>query len=175
MLLRHKISTVIALCLLMQACGFTPVYQRNGDEKGLSPQLKTIVVSKIGRSIRGVKLKSELEDIFNPTGGQSWQHYILNVSIEYRKDPMLIEQNRDINRYNIMMKGSFNLIEKATGKVLYQDVSRLTNGYRVLDSDFATLSSEEDTEKRIITEMAKDISFKISDFLLSRKEKKAAK
>ena len=170
MLLLRKISVLVCMTMMLMSCGFTPVYKTDTGDKIIAPELKTITVAKINRGVQGVKLKAHLEDIFNPKGVDSWKHYVLSVTLEYRKDPLLIEQNRDINRYNIMMKGHFSLKDKALGKVVYSDVSRLTNGYRVVDSDFATLSSEEDTENRIIAEMAKDISFKISDYFLSQKQ-----
>jgi len=152
----------------IQACGFTPVYKKNGDQdSAISKSLQSIEVSKIGRGIKGQQLQAKLEDLFNPTRVSNTKEYSLSIKLSQDKEAQLIRKIRDIDRYNIVLIGDFILKNKATNEEIYKGKSKIISGYNVVDSDFATLSAEEDTIRRITDELAKDINFKIANYFIS--------
>lgn len=160
----------VASLLLVQACGFSPVYKKQKNPNGdvdISTSLQSVKVSKIGRGIKGQQLQAKLEDLFNPTRIENTKEYILSIKLNQKKEAQLVRKIRDIDRYNIVLTGKFTLKDKATNKEVYKGKSKIISGYGVVDSDFATLSAEEDTIKRVIDEMAKDINFKIADYFIS--------
>jgi len=62
------------------------------------------------------------------------------------------------------------LSDLATGQVIYQNDVRATGSYNVVGSDYATLVSEQDAEKRAAREISDEIVTLISVFFSRRSD-----
>jgi len=163
--------SIISIAFI-QACGFTPVYKKqDGNDSAISSSLKSIEISKIGKGIKGQQLKAKLEDLFNPMRADGEKKYTLSIKLTQNKEAQLIRKIRDIDRYNIVLISEFTLKDKSTDKEIYNGKGKIISGYGVVDSDFATLSAEEDTIRRVTDEMAKEINFKIANYFISTNNK----
>jgi len=178
MLLPHNrkkpasLPITLALCTLLlsaQGCGFTPVYQQNPqadaskqESNSTINELAAINVSPIQFGRAGQELQTQLQDLLNPSSLNIPAQYALKITLTKQREAMAIEQNREITRYNLVTKATYRLVDSQTGEVKHKGNSRIVGSYNAVESDFATHTVEQDTLSRIMTEMARDIRFKLS-------------
>ncbi|MCB2081807.1 MAG: hypothetical protein KDD76_04155 [Rickettsiales bacterium] len=158
----RKIVVVIA-CLMLVGCGFTPVYQQaasSGENAVAHPQLAKVAVQDVverqgyGRSAQ--LLKVELQDLLDPHGATATPAYTLAIELRADREPMFIERDRRVTRYNLVVTAKY-VLKDAKGKALTKGTSRMVGSYDKEASDFATIAAEQDTRHRAVKELARDI------------------
>lgn len=164
-------SLVIVIVWVLAGCGFKPVYQK-GNGESLAPELASITVSPvssdIGQGRPAQLLKAELEDLLRPAGNGHAEKYELLLALRQAKEPMFIEQDRRITRYNLIVTADYTLKEKGTGKELTKGVSRMVGSFDAEDSDFSTFAAEQDTLRRAVVEIARNIQHRLSAYFTGR-------
>ncbi len=157
----------MAAVLTLAGCGFAPVYQK-GNGGALAPELSAISVlsvsSDIGQGRPAQLLKAEMEDLLRPANDATAEKYELAVVLRQAKEPMFIEQDRRITRYNLIVTADYTLKEKATGKELTKGTSRMVGSFDAEGSDFSTFAAEQDTLRRAVVELARDIQHRLSAY-----------
>ena len=83
--------------------------------------------------------------------------YLLELRYKRDEQPAIIQQDRTITRFRIMLKGFYVLRVKATGKVLTKgDVTERVT-YDDLTNEFANYSAQTDSEERAARELAEQV------------------
>jgi LPS-assembly lipoprotein len=167
MSLQRKSLTAL-ICLVtfaISACGFTPVHQK----KEASGALLAMEIPTIGNDRYGQILKASLEDLFNPESKNLEPEYRLQLSLKNNKVPLVIERDRTVDRYNLVFVANYSIIERATNKAIYTGKSKVVGSFNSVESDYSTFVAEEDTSKRIMKELARDIHFRTAEFFARKK------
>lgn len=152
-------SLLIALFTLA-ACGFTPVYQKTETGKEVQHKLEDVTIAEIKQGRMGQMLRTELTHNLG-TDNKSGAPYLLTITMDRKKEEQAIRQDREVTRYILRINGQYRLTDQASGKELAKGTSMMTASYDAVGSDFATYALEQDTERRLVKEMARDIHFRL--------------
>lgn len=152
-----ELALVIALAIILSGCGFRPVYELKTGERSLSE----ISVRPVDFGRAGQILTTELEDLFNPGRKASAPKYTLFLALDRKKEGLAIQQDKEVTRYNLIVKADYRLEEIGAGKVITSGSSRVFGSFDAVESDFGTYAAEEDTLNRIMKELAKNIEMKL--------------
>jgi len=155
------------ICLLwLAACGFEPVHSArthsDGDTAGALEDVQVVVPtgSRIGQLYR-----IALEDTLHPANEFPTPRYRLTATIEEINQPIIIERDASITRYNLILKTQYSLIDLSNGKVLGKKSGQRISSYNVSDSDFATFVAERDSRERGIRDLARSVSNELASLL----------
>jgi len=83
--------------------------------------------------------------------------YSLQVEIASSKAPLAIQLDSTVTRFNLRIDATFTLTDTRTGRALYRDRARSIGSFNAVRSDFATLTAEQDTERRGARELSDEI------------------
>lgn len=152
---------VISLITVLAACGLKPVHQQNrsGSQAALNISVATIEGSRVGQI-----MQTEIEDSLNPTGQAVNAKYQLRVSLDSNREASVIDVDRSVDRYLMVVSAQFSLIELSTGKVVYSGSESLSDSFAAQDSDFATYTAERDAARRVAKEIGQIIASKVAGF-----------
>ena len=95
-------------------------------------------------------------------------NYTLTVTLRQTKQNLALKKNQLSTRANLTFYSLFNLTGKNEnlGKT-FSGSSKIIVSYNILNSQFATLVSENDAKTRAVKELSADISNQIAAFLQS--------
>ena len=151
------------LLLLLGACGFQPLYGERGVASA-SDQLAAIRIQPIAdRS--GQILHNALSDELNPLGPPGSPDYVLRVQLEEDTEEVALRTDETATRVNLTVTAIFALHRGDAKDALYKGVSRTTTSYNVLDSPYATLTSQEDARTLALESIAREIRSRVAVFL----------
>lgn len=161
-LTRRGAAALLAATLIapLQGCGFQPVYgeSRRADAEVLA----AIHVERIEDRI-GQKLRTLLRERLSPKGDQVRALYDLRVNLVESKREIAIRKDESATRATLTVYADFVLTRLPplpAGMLTGRAVS--ANSYNVLDSEFATLSAENDARDRALRSLADEIRLRIA-------------
>jgi LPS-assembly lipoprotein len=146
-----------ALLFLLAGCGFEPLY---GERVGApSPAVAAMAETRIAliADRAGQELRNHLLDRLTPLGASARPRYELQVSLVERRDNLGIARDDSATYGRLTLNATFALREIASGGVIYAGQSRWTNGFTVVSSHFANITSEADARSRGLREIGEDI------------------
>ena len=158
-----------AALLLMNSCGFEPLYQKQAGSDAVNDDLAQVEIlnlrDKIDYNDRlGQALKNLLLDRFNPFGRPQSPFYKLDIKLQSTKTELGFNIVDDATRAKLTLNAEYVLSESKTNAVLFRGSSRSINSYNIISFDFATLSAEKNALDRATREIADDITLRISTF-----------
>ena len=155
-----SLAMPLALLIGLGACGFRPLYSERHNA-GVTAELAAIRIDLIADRT-GQKLHNFLLDRFNPKGSAAQPRYGLTVKVLTQRRELGIRKDETATRANLTLTASYTLRDWRTNRSLYQGVSRSTNSYNILESDFATLAALNDVTTRAARELSEKIKTRLS-------------
>ncbi len=153
---KYAFLTVVLLAgSLVAACGFTPIY-RQDESTSLREYLSLIEVAPIGGQ-SGLQLRNRLTEKISPRGVVDVPQFRLSVKLESSTDALLIQLDNTATRQNLKMNASFTLTDLSTGETVFQGQTISVGSYNVVDSEFATISAEDNATERAAREIGEEI------------------
>ena len=153
-------TLLVAASSLLGACGFQPVY---GERRAAgAATLATIDIERI-EDRSGQKLRTMLRERLSPRGATGRPLYRLSVTLSESKSELAIRRDESATRANLSLNATFTLTRLPPGPP--GSVTRTafsTNSYNVLDSEFATLSAENDARNRALRSLAEEIRLRVA-------------
>ena len=159
---------VLVLVLVVASCGFKPLYKKAEGENAHSCTNFTVAKMKAFR-VPGQKMQYELQDALNQACINQDKNYRVEVDLSKTKGALAIQKNRAITRYNLTIVGNYRVYEDAAEKPSYQGTSTMVGGFDAVTSDYGTYALEEDTQVKLMDEMANDMALRISSQILRKK------
>ncbi|MBM3549405.1 MAG: hypothetical protein FJX54_20905 [Alphaproteobacteria bacterium] len=148
---------VIALSLLLAACGFEPMYgERGGAPSPATQAMAETRIALIPDRI-GQELRNQLLDRLTPLGPPARPRYELVVSVSERLDNLGIARDDSATFGRLTVTATFTLRDIAGGRPVYAGQSKWTNGFTKVSSHFANLANEADARSRALREIGEDI------------------
>ena len=138
---------------LLAGCGFTPVYSSNGTGDG--PPLK------------GVKLAGvEASETAAPTLTRAFQRrtalagdavdYDLIVSVKESAQPLAVQIDDSVTRYNYRLDASYTLTNRADGKQIKGKANSVAS-FNVVSSQYSTLFAEQAAREKAARVLADEV------------------
>lgn len=138
--------------LSLGACGFEPVYGKASQVR--HAELAAIEVSPIRNRV-GQLVRNHLIDRFGSMGKPS--RYRLDVVLQETQTELAVQADDKVTRFNLALSAVFNLVEIETQRTLYGSTARTVSSYNIVDSEFATVSSQKNARSRAAEEVAESI------------------
>jgi LPS-assembly lipoprotein len=139
-----------ALCLVLAACGFHPMY---GSTTG--PAMASIFVDPIAER-DGFEMRNTLIDSLQSDGEEHGKAYRLKVVLSESPQGIALQNDATITRYNNPITARYTLTD-LQGKVLLSGSETEMSAYNVVQSPYATLVASQDSSKRAAQDIAERI------------------
>ena len=146
------------LCLTATACGFQPLYSHSDEVDTLS--LGSVKILNI-QNRSGQKLRNFLLERMPQNGPNKKKVYSLKVKISESKSSLNIRKDGSATRAILSISAGFVLIHNANGSK-FKGSAWSKSSYNALDSDFATLSAENNARNRALRSIAEEIRLRVA-------------
>jgi LPS-assembly lipoprotein len=164
-----KSAILLSFVSVVASCGFTPLYKKTNGDK--SNSCTNFTVEKIKSfSISGQKMQYNLQDRLNQACINQNKEYKIQVDVVKTKGAGSIQKDREVTRYTLNLVGSYKVFEGDSEKAKFDGKSVMVGSFDAVTSDYGTYALEDDTQEKLLEEMANDISLKISSQLLSKRK-----
>lgn len=166
---RTAVRAVVALGLIgLTGCGFRPLYGERSAASVTAPELAAIQIDSIANR-EGQLVRNNLLDKMQPRGMAPKPLYRLTVSVGIARESLGIRTDETATRGSLTMNASYTLIDLASGSQMMSGSSRAVSSYNILDSDFATVISENDAIRRTAVDLSEEIKTRVAIFLSTRR------
>lgn len=148
----------IAMVGLTAGCGFSPIYDRGSDvlSADVAGELASVNVLQIPDRV-GRKLRLKLQQDLAVAGSSVDKKYALAVELSASRTSLLIQADDTITRFNLRLEATFVLVDVAADKNLFRGHALSIGSYNVVESEFATVAAERDSEDRAAGELGAEI------------------
>lgn len=161
---RPAFLALLALPLLLAACGFTPLY---GDgARPAQAQLATVAIDNIPDR-NGQMLRLLLTDRFYAAAPQAAAQYRLNVSYRSYREELAIKRDDVATRARLSLTATFTLTP-LDGSTAFGGTERSSVSYNILTDPYATSAAEQNALERGLTQLADNITSRVALHLAGR-------
>ncbi|TWB36788.1 LPS assembly lipoprotein LptE [Nitrospirillum pindoramense] len=150
--------------LALSACGFHTVYGDHSlsGKPSTRSQMASVSIDIIPDRI-GQMLRNNLIDRFYQDDGRPVKpDYRLNVRMNSYKEDLGIQRDATATRARLHVMADYQLIDNKTGKTLYRTSSRSIVSYDISEAQYSTMVTEQDAYDRALTELAEEITTRLS-------------
>lgn len=164
--MRHPLRCLAWLLLgvvltVAAGCGFEPLYGDHRARAVSRVELAAVQIDLI-REREGQMLRNELLDRFQPSGAAAKARYRLSVALTAQRVGLAIRPDETGSRADLTLNATFVLTDIASNTAIFNGRARSITGYNVLDSEFATTSSEADAVRRAVMDLSEQITTRVS-------------
>lgn len=145
----------------MSACGFQPLYGERTGSTGAQEKLSQIEVLFIADRL-GQQVHNYLLDRISPLGRPDAPLYSLDVELNLSREDLGVSRDETATRAKLTLSASYRLVDKKSGKRVFQSSTQTANSFTIVDSDFANLSAENDAIDRAAREVSDSIRLRLA-------------
>jgi len=157
--------------LALSACGFHPLYSKNGADPAIREEFAAIQVDPL-KDRQGQQIHNALIKTLTPDGPPSNARYHLFVTYQVTESQAALSTDetatRDVMRFLVLYK-------------LYEGNTVLTSGtfpeifsYNFLSEHFANVSAQEDIRVRVSDQIANEVHNRLAIYFTDAAQHKAA-
>lgn len=157
---------VLALCALVAACGFEPLYGERRDVNVVS-ELSAVRIAPIPDRA-GQILRNFLLDQLNPYG-RSESNYVLAIDLREPQQEIGILRSDTATRIAYSAVVNYTLSDAAGHRLLAGSSSSNTT-YTMANSPFATLAARFDSRDRALQQISQDIRQQLAAYFLDARK-----
>ncbi|MEK9684528.1 MAG: LPS assembly lipoprotein LptE [Rhodospirillaceae bacterium] len=158
----RTISCVLALSILalgLMGCKFRPLYGESA--KGDARLLKYVRVDRIDGRI-GQRLRTLLRQKFGQTEPPLKPRWSLTITLREEKRGLAVQRDTTTTRRELAVTASFQITKLGRDKpYTYKGDSNSVNSFNELESQYATLSAENDARDRAIRVLSEEIRARV--------------
>jgi LPS-assembly lipoprotein len=155
---RAGVLSMLPVLALLGGCGFTPLYATPGVSSGLS---NIEVVTPEGRT--GHLLSEDLQDNLAVRRGEPVA-YQLALHLDEERYARGLSNENVATWYELSLRVSYSLIEKASGKTMTAGVMPISVSYNAVNDPYAGIVAQQDGQKRAAAEAAQRIRVELATF-----------
>lgn len=154
----ERLGAVLAVCFLVSACGFVPLYGQTGVIGGLSA-----IEVKVPQGRTAYLIRESLDDALGHDVRQP-ATYRLEVAVDERRFARGLRVDNVANRYELQLKVSYSLISVTTGAVLLSGTAPVAVTYDSADAPYGSITAQQDGQKRAAAEAAQLIRLELARY-----------
>ena len=162
------VLSAMLIAVVLTGCGFHPLYGERASSAVANSELAAVDIDLI-RDREGQMLRNALLDRFQPRGAALKPLFKLSIVLTQQRVGLAIRPDETGSRANLIIMAKYSVQDLANSAVLFSGSSRAITGYNVLNSDFATTSSEADAVRRAVFDLSEQITTRVSVALAARK------
>jgi LPS-assembly lipoprotein len=151
---RRKILSLIALPVLLGACGFTPIYSDGSAASALHGKIEITA----GKGREYFEMRERLVERF---GFANDPRYTLTFTYVVDSEGLAVSSTAEITRYNLDGISDFKVID-GNGVVVFGGQVRSTTAYSATSETYPTRVAEQDARSRLALTLADQIVTRIS-------------
>lgn len=159
---------VVAVALLLSACGFRPLYGAYGANPGGERIFAAIFVPSIEADEAGYNLRNDLIDLLQARPTPAGAYYRLVISLSQSRQGVAIQPNATITRYNYQLNASYTLYDIKSGTQITHGKEEALSAYNVPPSSatslYSTLMARRDAQNRAAQDIAQRIRMDLGVF-----------
>jgi LPS-assembly lipoprotein len=144
--------------IFLAGCGFHPLY---GNTK-LEPALASIYVEPMAER-DGYELRNSLINLLGSNGEEAGKAYRLKIVLTEANQGVALQNDATITRYNDTLTVNYTLRDAKGAEVTHGTQTSLSS-YNVVSSPYATLSAQQDSDKRAAQDIAERIRIDLAAF-----------
>lgn len=148
--------------LTLSACGFTPLYGPELVTKGLG---SIEVVAPEGRT--GYLLREKLDDALARNVNLLPTHRLV-YTVKEARYARGVRVDNVANRYELNLKADWKLFDAKTGKLVRSGQAEAAVTYDSADQPYASIASQQDSQERAATEVARKIQLELATWLAGK-------
>jgi LPS-assembly lipoprotein len=153
-------AVLLGACATLGACTFRPLMHAKSDD-AVRSELEAVSITGLDGRL-GQLVRNALLDDLNPVGVDVPSRYILDVDLQRNAQALGIQLDNVITRFNLELTARFQLLDAASGAVLYQSYVQRIASYNVSSAPYATLAAEVDAERRLAREVGDNIGTQLA-------------
>lgn len=142
--------SLLCLPIALAACGFQPVYGTGGSGSTLQNNVEVSELTDVDGYLVVRRLEQRLGRTTVPV-------YRLSLSVTARREGLAVNSESNINRFNLIGKANYTLVELATGQVITSGTVDNFTGSSATGTTVATLAAERNARERLMTILADQI------------------
>jgi LPS-assembly lipoprotein len=187
---RFFVLLILLAASPLAACGFQPLYARNGDSGGVPEALMRVRIGEIRDPApstlsgfrRGYEIENDrsrqllrnfLSDDLATRGGTAPKEYVLNIQLIEPRTNVAIDRSDTTLRYGYSVLAYFQL-QEASGRSVFSGSSTSSTSFAVSQSEFATIASQRDARERAMQEISVDIRNQLAAYFFTLTRKASA-
>ncbi len=160
-------SAALFLVAAVAGCGFRPLYMKNEADPGVTAEFAQIKILNVRATLpkydrAGQEMHNLLRQRLNPDGAPARPLYLLESQLTVTVARTGIQITDEATRARMTANTAFSLRDAATKKVLFHGSEQSVNSYNVADSQYATLSAENDAVQRAVREISDAIRLRLA-------------
>ena len=153
----HKFLSLSFVLFALSACGFSPVYGTLGQNQAVEQSFAHIQIDRIPDR-EGQFLKNALIDRLHRNGADQDVRYRLSIDpVKEDLDDLDITKDSETTRGQLRLQTSMKLIDTRDQNVLLTRNLTAIASYNILDSEFSTRVSEDNTRLNALNDLARQI------------------
>lgn len=154
-----KVPAALLALTLLSGCGLQPLYA-GGSGGAVAQGLAAIEVPAIPDR-EGWLMRNALLDRFGQAGSVA-PRYRLDVVLDDDLEALGLLTDDTIGRERRTLRARYQLVDTATGTVLVDATAGSDAGVDVVSSEFATISAEQTALENLVSEVADQITARLS-------------
>ena len=155
-------ALVLVAGLTLSACGFTPLYGPETVAKGLG---SIEVIAPDGRA--GYLLREKLDDALARNVNLLPTHR-LTYKVKELRYARGVRVDNVANRYELNLTADWKLADAKTGQVVRAGQASAAVTYDSADQPYASIASQQDSQERAATEVARKIQLDLASWLAGK-------
>lgn len=152
---------LLSMLLFLSGCGFQPLYGTNSTAEAV---LDNIWIDTIANA-NGVALRNELIDRFYHNGYPQNPSYVLSVTLVEKYRDLDIQEDDTTTRAQLIMRATYQLKDRETGRLLFSETARSVNSYNILASQFTTTVTAQEARNRGTRDLGDKIQNRLAIYL----------
>jgi LPS-assembly lipoprotein len=155
------LTAATASALLLSGCGFTPLYAT--DEEGRAPGLRQVNLAALETSDSAKPTLTRAFERRMATSAEA--EYDLVVTVREQAQPLAVQIDDSVTRYNYRLQADYTLTSRADGKQI-KGMAQSVASFNVVSSQYSTLYAEQSAREKaarvLAEEVERDILIKLS-------------
>lgn len=162
---------VIAGALALGACGFKPMHAPNALGANTAYRFSDISVTTRENLKKDFLIKQALRDRIGNNAGAK---YRLDIESTVGRKILGVGADDVASRYDLVMRTKFSLIDKKTGKPVYNGTTSATSTYGAPRDPYGTISAGENATAQVAAETADRIINRIAGYFQKTARRQSA-
>jgi LPS-assembly lipoprotein len=157
--------TVAALALA--GCGYRPMYGSSATNPGIVGSLAAVSIPE-PTDRPGQLIRNEL--ISTMQAGKGEEKYLLNLTTTVADNAVISNKQPSYGRQAILITTNYELIDRASGKVVTKGTTFARVPYDTVRQPFADMQAEKDATERAAREVGADIRTRLAAYFSKQQQ-----
>jgi LPS-assembly lipoprotein len=164
-----RLSAILLMvaALVLAGCGYRPMYGSSATNPGVAGSLAAISIPE-PTDRPGQLIRNEL--ISSMQAGKGEEKYLLNLTTTVADNGVIQKKQPAVTREAILITTNYELIDRATGKVVTKGTTFARVPYDVIRQPFADMQAQKDATERAAREVGADIRTRLAAYFSKQQQ-----